>query len=307
MVSPSNLPLRRVLVTGIDGFTGRYVAAELQNAGYLACGLSSGMDGDIVNAGTVDLLDAAAVSAAVVRLQPDAVIHLAAVAFVAHGDVDAIYRTNIIGTRHLLAALAELPLPPSVVVLASSANVYGNAESGQKLDELTPLAPANDYAVSKLAMEFMARTWAGRLPLIFTRPFNYTGIGQSGKFLIPKIVDHFRRGKKSIELGNLDVWRDFTDVRAVAWAYRRLLETTSDDDVLNICSGSSHSLREILAMMAGIAGYEIEVSINAAFVRSNEVVRLEGNGDRATARIGLPPPYPLIDTLRWMYHAPRDE
>jgi nucleoside-diphosphate-sugar epimerase len=303
MASPSDPPATRVLVTGLEGFTGQHVAVELENAGYLVCSLSSGIDG--AHAGSVDLLDAAAVNAAVSRIQPDAVIHLAAIAFVAHGDVDAIYRTNIIGTRHLLAALADLPLPPSAVVLASSANVYGNAAGSHgPLDELTPVAPVNDYAVSKLAMEYMASTWAGRLPLMLTRPFNYTGIGQSDQFLIPKIVDHFRRGERRIELGNLDVCREFMDVRAVAWAYRRLLETTSDTDVFNICSGASHSLREVLAMMADIAGYTIEVSVNPAFVRNNEVQRLEGDGAKLRERIGPLPPYALMDTLRWMYHAP---
>jgi len=241
----------------------------------------------------------------VAKIQPQAVIHLAAIAFVAHGDVDAIYRTNIVGTRHLLAALADLPTPPASVVLASSASVYGNAEACTGLlDERTDVAPANDYAVSKLAMEFMARIWRERLPLVFTRPFNYTGRGQAECFLIPKIVDHFRRGDRCIELGNLDVWREFMDVRAVAWAYRRLLETRSDDDTFNICSGIGHSLREVLAMMAEIAGYAIEVSVNPAFVRVNEVRRLEGNPNRLLARIGPMPKHTLMDTLRWMYLAP---
>jgi nucleoside-diphosphate-sugar epimerase len=298
MASPSEPTPRRVLVTGIEGFTGRNVAAELERAGYEACGLSA------VDGARVDLLDAAAVHAAVERIRPQAVIHLAAIAFVAHGDVDGIYRTNIVGTRHLLAALADLVVAPSVVVLASSANVYGNAAGDAgALDERTPVAPANDYAVSKLAMEYMARTWSGRLPLIFTRPFNYTGVGQDGRFLIPKIVDHFRRGERHIELGNLDVWREFMDVRAVAWAYRRLLETRSGDDIYNICTGSGHSLREVLAMMAEIAGYAIDVSVNPAFVRANEVQRLEGNPARLQARIGSLPQYALMDTMRWMYQA----
>ncbi len=303
MVSPSEPHSRRVLVTGLEGFTGKHLAGELENAGYLVFGLSS--NGDDPSTGNVDLLDAAAVHAAVSRIQPDAVIHLAAIAFVAHGDIDAIYRTNIVGTRHLLAALADLPQRPSKVVLASSANVYGNAVGSLgPLDEQSPAAPANDYAVSKLAMEYMARTWTAHLPLVFARPFNYTGIGQSDKFLIPKIVDHFRRGDKRIELGNLDVWREFMDVRALSWTYRRLLETTSEADVFNVCTGSSHSLREVLAVMADIAGYTIEVSVNPAFVRSNEVERLEGNGARLQARVGTLPSYTLTDTLRWMYHAP---
>jgi nucleoside-diphosphate-sugar epimerase len=295
----------RVLVTGLEGFTGQYVAAELAHSGYAVCGLAHATDYAVEEARRhVNLLDVDAVHAAVAEIQPQAVIHLAAIAFVAHDDADAIYRTNIVGTRHLLNALADLPRPPATVILASSASVYGNADDcSGLLNERTAAAPANDYAVSKLAMEYMARTWSGRLPLVFTRPFNYTGVGQAGRFLIPKIVDHFRRGERHIELGNLDVWREFMDVRAVAWAYRRLLETRSDDDTFNICSGASHSLREVLAMMAEIAGYAIEISVNPAFVRDNEVQRLEGDPARLQARIGSLPVYELSETLRLMYRA----
>lgn len=302
MAALSKSPLKRVLVTGLEGFTGRYVAAELERAGYEACGLA---DAHTTTSGErVDLLDAAGVCTAVAALRPHAVIHLAAIAYVAHGDVEALYQTNIVGTHHLLAALAALPDPPAKVVLASSANVYGNA-AGQigPLDECTPVAPANDYAVSKLAMEYMARTWAARLSLVFSRPFNYTGEGQSERFLIPKIVDHFRRGAREIELGNLDVWREFMDVRAVAWAYRRLLETSSEGDTFNICSGACYSLREVLAMMADIAGYQIDVRVNPAFVRENEVHRLEGDPTQLQARVGQLPQRTLRDTLQWMYQA----
>jgi nucleoside-diphosphate-sugar epimerase len=152
-------------------------------------------------------------------------------------------------------------------------------------------------------MEYMAKTWAGRLPLVFTRPFNYTGVGQDERFLIPKIVEHYRRGERHIELGNLDVWREFMDVRAVAWVYRRLLETRSEADTFNICTGVSHSLREVLAMMAEIGGYTIEVSVNPHFVRDNEVRRLEGNPARLQARIGQLPQHALEQTLQWMYRA----
>jgi len=303
MASLSERKPARVLVTGLEGFTGHYVAAELEQAGYQVFGLSH--DVAATNAEPVDLLDVDAVRCAMASIRPQAVIHLAAIAFVAHGDIEAIYRTNIVGTRNLLAALADLPEPLSTVLLASSANVYGNAEGcGEPLNELTPLAPMNDYAVSKLAMEYMARTWSGRLPLVFTRPFNYTGVGQSTQFLIPKIVDHFRRGEQHIELGNLDVWREFMDVRAVAWTYRRLLETRDGLNTFNICTGASSSLREVLAMMEEIAGYAISVSVNPAFVRSNEVQRLEGDGSRLQARIGTLPPHSLMETLRWMYQAP---
>jgi GDP-6-deoxy-D-talose 4-dehydrogenase len=304
MASLSEGKAQRVLVTGLGGFTGRYVEAELKSAGYGVSGLVRGKGAGAAD--HVDLLDAAAVSVAVAQLQPQAVIHLAGVAFAAHDDLEAVYRTNIVGTRNLLAALAALPSVPTAVVLASSAHVYGNAHGGAiRLDEYAPLRPANDYAVSKLAMEYMARTWSDRLPLIFTRPFNYTGIGQDPRFLIPKIVSHFRRHEPRIELGNLDVWREFMDVRAVAWAYRRLLESQGDGDTFNICVGKAYSLREVLGMMADMAGYAIDVSVNPAFVRDNEMRHLEGDPARLAARIGAMPHYALADTLHWMYQSAR--
>jgi nucleoside-diphosphate-sugar epimerase len=295
MASHSDNGSPKVLVTGLTGFTGRYVRAELERAGYCVVGLSSNDPASFIS-----LLDVEAVRDSVLRIQPHAVIHLAAIAFVAHGDVETVYRTNIVGTRNLLAALAELPTPP-LSLLASSAHVYGNDDSGQPIDEQVASHPTNDYAVSKLAMEYMAQTWSARLPITIVRPFNYTGVGQQGNFLIPKIVDHFRRGDRHIELGNIDVGREFMDVRAVAWSYRRLLEIGEAGALLNVCTGVSYTLTDVLAMMGEIAGYEINVSVNPAFVRANEVRRLTGDNAQLRARIGDLPSYALADTLRWMY------
>lgn len=286
----------RALVTGLGGFTGAYVRTELERAGFevfsLACCDGRG----------VDLLEAGAVSKAVSTIQPDVVVHLAAISFVAHGDVEAIYRVNIVGTRNLLAALAAGAHAPRSVLLASSANIYGNA-AAEVIDEDTPDAPANDYAVSKLAMEHMARLWSDRLPIVIARPFNYSGVGQGENFLLPKIVAHFRRRASVIELGNLDVARDFSDVRVVARCYARLIETGQAGTVYNVCSGRAHSLMDVLAMMERISGYMPEIRVNPAFVRANEVKRLQGSRRRLVDAIGPIEEMPLMDTLRWMYEA----
>lgn len=305
MASPSDPG--RVLVTGVNGFTGRYVVAELLRHGHEVVGLAqpggpAGVRPDGVHVHPADLLDRNTVRSLVAGLEVDAVVHLAAISFVAHGDADEIYRTNVVGTRNLLEALTGLAEPPRIVLLASSANVYGNA-TVEPITEDTPPAPANDYAVSKLAMEHLARLWTDRLPIAVTRPFNYTGVGQAGQFLIPKIVDHFRRGERKIELGNIQVWRDFSDVRSVAESYRRLVEMAPAGATLNVCSGEPHSLAEILELMASIAGYEIDVQVNPDFVRANEVVRLVGSRERLVSTIGEAPRIPLRETLRWMYAA----
>jgi len=289
------------LVTGICGFTGRYLARELEDAGYRVVGLTHQANNES-NWLTVDLTDRAAADAAIASVKPDVVVHLAAIAFVAHGDADAIYRVNVVGTRNLLEALAKSTHKPRVVVLASSANIYGNADV-EIIDEDVPATPANDYAVSKLAMEYMARLWMDRLPIVFTRPFNYTGVGQSVNFVLPKIVDHFRRRAPLIELGNVDVSRDFWDVRSVAQSYRRLVEAAPVGGVFNLCSGRAYSLREAIATLESLAGYRIEIQVNPAFVRANEVTRLSGTNARLLAAVGTLDDYTLPQTLEWMYRA----
>lgn len=291
--------MKRALITGIKGFTGWYVAAELERHGWEVYGIGSHEEVGDTRYQRVDLLDPTGLRTVIAEVQPDAVVHLAAIAFVGHGDADAFYTVNLIGTRNLLAVLAACDKAPECVLLASSANVYGNVTEGV-LGEAAPPNPANDYAVSKLAMEYMARLWMDKLPIVIARPFNYTGVGQSESFLLPKIVGHFRRGEDVIELGNLDVWRDFSDVRAVAEAYRRLLETSPAGATVNVCSGQTHSLREVISMAEEICGRPIRVQVNPAFVRANEVKSLCGDASRLRSIIGDWTTPPLPETLRWM-------
>ena len=293
---------KRALITGARGFTGRYLARELSAAGYQVFGTV--LRGDPRGPGTfnVDLCERAAVDALVAEVRPDVVAHLAAIAFVAHADAGQIYHVNIVGARNLLEALARQPRPPSWVLLASSANVYGNAGAGP-VDESVVPAPANDYAVSKLAMEHMAQLWSDQLPISILRPFNHTGVGQDKRYLLPKIVAHFRCGERAIELGNLAIERDFSDVRMVANCYRRLLAASPTGQVVNICSGQAHSLAQVLAIMASIAGYQIEVRADPALVRSHDALRLVGSNARLGRLIGALDQVPLAATLRWMYEA----
>lgn len=294
---------KRALITGLAGFTGRYVEQELRAAGYQVFGTTTpghAVEGEGRYA--VDLGDRDAVAAMVREVQPDVVAHLAGIAFVGHADVEQIYKVNVVGTRNLLEALAALAKKPSAVLLASSANIYGNTDI-EVIGEEVRAAPANDYAVSKLSMEYMARLWQDKLPLIVTRPFNYTGVGQHENFLLPKIVAHFRRADQKIELGNLHVARDFSDVRMVAASYRGLLAAAPAGQTFNICSGVAYTLGQALDMMADIAGYRIDVHVNPAFVRANEVARLVGDNRRLASVVGAIEPLPLSETLRWMYLA----
>lgn len=290
----------RALVTGHRGFTGKYVVDELRASGFDVLTLTS--DPYDETSAVIDLLDSDAVRGAIREVRPEVVIHLAAIAFVAHGSAEEMYRVNIVGTRNLLDALVGLARIPKSILLASSANVYGNV-SVEVIDESVHPQPANDYAVSKLAMEFMARTWMERLPITIARPFNYTGVGQGEQFLLPKIVSHFKRGAEVIELGNINVARDFQDVRSVAAAYIRLVQAVTAGETVNLCSGRSVSLSEVISMMEVIAGRTIEVQVNPAFVRGNEVARLTGSNAKLSHLVGPIELIPLEQTLEWMFNA----
>lgn len=277
----------KILLTGAAGFTGLFFKSAAEAAGHRVLALQA------------DLTDKAAVAAEVLQAAPDAVVHLAAISFVGHADDTAFYGVNVVGTMNLLAGLAALPVRPSKVLLASSANVYGNCDASP-ITEGQPAAPVNHYAMSKLAMEHMARTYLDRLPIVITRPFNYTGPGQAPNFLIPKLVSHFAQRAPAIELGNLHVEREFNDVRMVCDAYLALLTHGVPGKVYNVCSGQPYTLQHVIGMLSGITGHMMEVRVNPAFVRSNEVHRLCGSADKLLACTGPLKSYTLESTLAWM-------
>ena len=231
------------------------------------------------------------------------VVHLAAVSFVGHGNAEEFYRVNVFGTLNLLEALAQLDPAPRRIVIASSPNVYGTPPI-EVLDETVCPRPVNHYANSKLAMENMVRTWFDRLPIVITRPFNYTGPGQADHFVIPKIVRHFRQRSPVIELGNLHVSRDFSDVEDVVAVYTAWLDSEVRSEIVNLCSGRGIALLDVIQTMNQLAGYQIEVRVNPDLVRSHEVPRQVGSNAKLRSLVRLPEPRPFSETLRRMYEAP---
>lgn len=260
-----------LLVTGADGFTGRHLVRMAR---------ARGMD---VQALAADLRDADAIGRAVGAHSADAVIHLAAVAFVGHGSATDFYSVNTVGSTLLLDALARQPRPPSRVLLASSANIYGNAATSP-ITEDTPPAPVNHYAMSKMAMETMAANWADRLPLVIARPFNYTGPGQDESFVIAKLVAHFARRAPVITLGNIDVEREYNDVDMVCRAYLDMI-ACGITGTFNVCTGTTHALRDVIALLAQITGHTPEIQVDPALVRAHEIRRLCGSPARLQAAL----------------------
>jgi len=281
----------KILLTGADGFTGRPFAKQAAAAGHEVVPLRA------------DLTDRHALLQEVLEMEPDAAVHLAAISFVGHADEEAFYAVNVLGTTNLLDALAQLPERPQRVLLASSANIYGNSEQSPLL-ETQPPAPVNHYAMSKLAMEYMARTYSDRLDLVITRPFNYTGPGQDPNFVIPKLAKHFAMRAPSVSLGNLNVEREFNDIRMVCEAYLLLLAHGAPGEAYNVCSGRPYTLQFVIDTFEQLTGHRMKVEVDPRFVRPNEVHRLCGcpdKLDRVASMHGTPLTIPsLQETLQSM-------
>jgi nucleoside-diphosphate-sugar epimerase len=292
----------RILLTGADGFTGHHFRAAAEGAGHAVWALDA------------DLCDAMAVQQAVERAAQeaifDAVLHLAGLAFVGHDDPLAFYRVNVMGTMNLLQALSAQTQRGSLalrqVVVASSANVYGNC-STSPIAESQPPAPVNHYAASKLAMEHLAMTLADALPLRLARPFNYTGPGQSQNFVIPKMVEHFKSRKALLKLGNLQVEREYNDVAWVSQAYLRLLALpaapSAQDRVVNVSTGVMHPLQAVLSTLQDLTGHRLTVETDPSLVRAQEVHRLCGQPAKLLRLVGPLAAPSLVQTLQAMLDA----
>jgi nucleoside-diphosphate-sugar epimerase len=290
---------RKVLITGINGFTGIHLETYLIGQGFDVFGTvidrpeqDNHLQCDIRKKDQVDHV--------ISSVMPDYVIHIAAISFVGEGDASLIYDVNVMGTENILQALLENHSKVKKVILASSATVYGN-QGNEVLDESMCPQPVNHYGCSKLSMEHMASNYFSAFDIIITRPFNYTGVGQEGHFLIPKIVDHFRAGKKEIELGNIHVAREFNDIDFVIDVYHKLLLSDARSTTVNLSSNHPVKLLDVIEIMQQIAGYDIKIKVNPAFVRANEIKSLAGSTTKLTRLIESIELKALEDTLRGMF------
>lgn len=283
-----------ILITGAKGFTGLYLSDAAKKASFKVYTLAANLN------------DVESLEKEVLEAKPDFVAHLAGISFVASKDHEAFYRVHALGTSNLLQALTKLQNAPKKILLASSATVYGNSVNHLSIEDQA-LTPIDHYATSKVAMEEMAKTFFNRLPIVIARPFNYTGIGQKGNFLIPKLVDHFAKQKPFIELGNLNIEREFNDVNMICDAYLKLLDLGKANEVYNVCTGQARSLQFVLDTLKKITAHNIEIRVNPDFVRASEVHRMVGNPEKlnrllTSNSLSLQVP-PLEDTFKQMLSA----
>lgn len=287
---------QRILVTGGDGFVGRHLCAALRAAFPNAALLTD----------TFDVCDAHAVATAIEATGPEACVHLAAISTVAAAreDEDRAWRVNLHGTLHLAHAILRFA-PACQLVFASTADAYGG--SGGAITEDIPLAPRNVYAATKAAADLALGAMAGEgLRVIRLRPFNHTGPGQSEDFVVPAFARQIARiaaGMQApvLEVGNLESWRDFLDVRDVCAAYVAAIaqrEALPAGVIVNIGSGEARRIGDVLAELMTLAGLTAEVRAASARVRAGDGGRARADAKRAQMLLGWRPTVPWSATLR---------
>lgn len=277
--------MKKILITGAQGFTGLYLAALLKQAGHEVVALQA------------DIRDLDVLVDEVKTINPTHIVHLAGISFTLDGKDINIYKVHLIGSENLLKACMEIKPRLEKLILVSTSHVYGFGNGSEPLAESFPAAPRTHYAISKYGMECIAENYRDVLPIIISRPFNYTGAGQAGRFLIPKLVDHFKERRPEITLGNIDVARDFSDVRWVAQAYRALLQSDFEG-IVNLCSGRAISIRYILEYLRKRTSHEIELKQTTDLIRRECMVQV-GNRQKLDELVSIVP-YPFETTLDWM-------
>jgi nucleoside-diphosphate-sugar epimerase len=276
----------RVLITGADGFTGVHLAKFLRGNGYSVFPLSA------------DLLDYAAFEKEMLEIAPNFVIHLAGISFAEHSNREEIYRVNTLGSINLLETCLKVRNIRRVI-LASSAAVYGN-QSSYVLEESMCPHPISHYGCSKLNMELLSKSYSKYFPITIVRPFNYTGVGHHEIFVIPKIVKAFKERITEISLGNINVYREFNDVRDVCAIYEKLLITRSRFDIVNICSGKPICLRDVISTLELACEYKPKIKVDKKFVRKNDIDNLSGSPARLHNLIDYEFKFSITNTLNWM-------
>ena len=273
----------RTLVTGAGGFAGRHLLREL---------------GDDAVAGAADVTDAEATLAEVDAAGPDAVAHLAARSSVSESlRGGSVWRVNVVGTVNVLDAV-RAARPEARVLAVSSGEVYGPTD--RPATEEQPPAPISPYAVSKAAAELACKE-AGDLDVVVARPFPHTGPGQDERFAIGSWTRQIARlepqGGGVLEVGDLTVERDLTDVRDVVRAYRLLLEPAVPADVYNVASGRAVALADVVEILVGLARCPVEIRQNPARMRDTDIGVLLGDASKLEAATGWRPEIPLEQTL----------
>ena len=294
----------RVLVTGAGGFVGGHLLPALRDLGHDVVGTALEAGDDLAR---MDVTDPKMIDKVVGDVRPDVVFHLAGQSSVSLSwkEPALTYEVNANGTHYLLEALQKYR-PDCKVHIAASSDEYGKVDPSEcPIDESAPLRPVSPYAVSRVAGEWIGRMFheSFGLHVVVTRAFMHIGPGQPASFATADWARQIAlaeagRAEPVVSAGNLQIRREFGDVRDVIKAYIAVVEKGEPGEAYNVATGEAHELRSVLDLLVEMADTELRVVVDPEKLRPIDFPVLYGSAAKLERLTGWKPEYRIEDTLR---------
>lgn len=307
--------MKKALITGITGFAGSHLAELLLSEGYQVYGTVRPRSNtehishisDKLKLYDADLIDSHSLLTVLSEVKPDFIFHLAAQAFVptSWSSPATTMEANVIGSIHLFEAIRRAKISP-VVQIACSSEEYGLVHKNETpITEENPLRPLSTYAVSKIAMDFLGYQYykSYGMNVIRTRGFNHTGLRQGEVYVcstFARQVALIEKGKREpvLKVGNLESYRDFTDVRDMVRAYLLSVQKCDAGDVYNISSGKAWQIQKVVDMLIEMSKITITIEQDPARMRPSDVELLLGDSTKFRKKTGWEPVISFEQTLK---------
>lgn len=308
-----------VLITGCEGFVGRYLTQYLFDLGYEISATYFDTNAvenlnflkDKTTLYKCDITKFDDIKNVIEKSKPDHIYHLAAQSHVPTSwkNPQLTFNVNVIGTLNIINVISELKNKP-IMLSVTSAEVYGHVYPAEvPIKEDNPPRPSNPYAISKLTQDQLSTQYAkaNNLPIIIVRPFSHTGPHQLPNFVCSAFAKQcaaIQLGLQEpiISVGNLEPSRDFTDVRDMVKAYHLAITKCDYGQCYNICSKSPQKISGILDTLLSFTDKKIEVVIDKEKFRPIEIEMLYGDPTKFISKTGWSPQIPLTTTLKDIFN-----
>lgn len=298
----------RALITGIDGFVGYYLSEHLINERQEVFGTTIVPEytNEKVTLFSMNLLDKSAVEQVIKAVQPDTIYHLAGQSAVGLSwqKPSLTMSINVNGTIHLLEAVRDYCKEAKVLIIGSSDQYGPIKEEDCPITEEHPLRPVSPYGISKVAQEEMAKLFirSYNMNIIMVRAFNHIGPRQGINFVIADFASKIARIEKGMEptikVGNLEVYRDFTDVRDIIRGYYMLMQTGQIGEVYNIGSGKGYKIKDMLYQLLNITNKQINIESDSSKIRPIDVTILVCDNSKIKSHVGWRPTVDISTSLQ---------